>query len=127
MPKIKMTDKSEAHQILGMLIKRNRDTKQMFISQQRYLESLLQLYAMENCKPISTPLEPGKHFFNLSYDDEAFGRDSYQQAIGCLTYLSTVTRPDIAAAVRILPRSMASPSKDQWIAIKRILRYLKGT
>ena len=99
----------------------------MFISQQRYLESVLQRYGMENCRPISTPLEPGKHFFKLSDDDEAFDKGIYQQAIGCLTYLSTVTRPDIAAAVGILSRFMASPTKDHWIAIKRILRYLKGT
>ena len=74
----------------------------MFISQQRYLESVLQRYGMENCKSISTPLEPGKHLFELSDDDEAFDKGIYQQAIGCLTYLSTVTRPDIAAVVRIL-------------------------
>ena len=99
----------------------------MFTSQQRYLESVLQRYGMENCKPISTACEPGMHFFKLSYDNEAFDKGIYQQTIGCLTYLSTVTRPDIAAAVRILSHFMASPSKDHWLAIKWILQYLKET
>ena len=52
---------------------------------------------------------------------------TYQQAIGCLTYASTATRPDIAAAVGTLSRYMSNPSKDHWTAVKRILRYLKGT
>ena len=34
--------------------------------------------------------------------DEPFDIQTYQQAIGCLTYMSTSTRPDIATAVGIL-------------------------
>ena len=41
--------------------------------------------------------------------------------------MSTATRPDIAAAVGVLSQYMASPSKDHWIGVKRVLRYLKGT
>ena len=51
----------------------------------------------------------------------------YQQAIGCLTYITTATRPDIAAAVGALSQYMSKPSKDHWKGVKRILRYLKGT
>ena len=125
--RFEMVDKGEAHHILGMSIRRERETKSMFISQRKYLESVLQRFGMENCKPISTPLEYGKHFNKLSENQEAFDKEIYQQAIGCLIYLSTVTRPDIAAAVGILSRFMSNPSKDHWTGIKRILRYLKGT
>ena len=37
------------------------------------------------------------------------------------------TRPDIAQAVGAVSRYMANPSKEHWSAIKRILRYVKGT
>ena len=70
-----MTHKGEAHHILGMLITRDRDIKHTFISQQRYLESVLERYGMENCKPISTPLKPVKHCSKLLEDDEAFDKD----------------------------------------------------
>ena len=59
-------------------------------------------------KPISTPFEPGKHALKLSEDDKAFDKSIHQHVIGCLTYLLTVTRPDIAVVVRILSRFMAS-------------------
>ena len=80
---------------------------------------------MENCKPISTLLEVGKKFQKMS-DDEPFNVQVYQQAVGCLTYLSTATRPDIAVAVNSLSKYMSSPSKDHWVGVKRVLRYLKG-
>ena len=72
-------------------------------------------------------MEPGKKLQKLSDDEESFDTQTYQQAMGCLTYASTATRPDIAAAVGTLSRYMSNPSKDHWIAVKRTLRYLKGT
>ena len=51
----------------------------------------------------------------------------YQQAIGCLTYASTSTRPDISAAVGVFSQFMSNPSTDHWAGMKRIPRYIKGT
>ena len=51
----------------------------------------------------------------------------YQQAIGCFTYVSTATIPDIAAAVSILSTFMSDPSKEHWTGIKRLLRYVTRT
>lgn len=53
----------------------------------------------------------------------------YQAVVGSL-YLSTKMRPDIAYAVSCVScvaRFCAKPTKEHWTAIKRILRYLKGT
>ena len=72
-------------------------------------------------------MEPGKKFQKLSDDKESFDTQTYQQAMGCRTHASTATRPDIAAAVGTLSHYMSNPSKDHWIAVKRLLRYLKGT
>ena len=41
--------------------------------------------------------------------------------------MSTATRPDVAAAVGVLSQYMSRPSKEHWIGVKRVLRYLKGT
>ena len=54
-------------------------------------------------------------------------RSEDQAAVGSLLYLSTKTCPDIAYAVGRVARFCAKPTKDHWMAIKRILRYLKGT
>ena len=51
----------------------------------------------------------------------------YQSAVGSLLYLSTRSRPDIAFAVGNAARYCAQPTQLHWSAVKRILRYLKGT
>ena len=47
--------------------------------------------------------------------------------MGSLLYLSLSTRPDIAFAVNNVAKFCAKPNKQHWTAVKRILRYLKGT
>lgn len=42
-------------------------------------------------------------------------------------YLSTGSRPDIAYAVGLASRKLENPSREDFVALKRILRYLKGT
>ena len=125
--RFEMVDQGEIHYLLGMSIKRDRECRTLTISQTNYVEKVLRKFGMENCKPISTPLELGRKFQQLSQGDEPFNVQTYQQAIGCLTYMSTATRPDIAAAVGVLSQYMSRPSKDHWIGVKRVLRYLKGT
>ena len=49
-------------------------------------------------------------------------RGKYQAMVGSLLYLSTKTRPDIAYAVGV-----AASFVRHWTALKRILRYLRGT
>ena len=117
----KMVDQGELQFIPGMSIKRDRKKKILFINQEKYLESTLNRFAMQDCKPVSTPLETGTTFHKRTNDEEPFDKETYQQAIGCLTYVSTATRPDIAAAVGILSQYMADPSNDHWLGIKRLL------
>ena len=50
----------------------------------------------------------------------------FQQIIGTLQYL-TFTRLDICYAVNKVCQFMHAPIESHWAAIKRILRYLKGT
>ena len=52
------------------------------ISQPNYLDKVLKKFGMENCKPVSTPLEPGRKFQQLAPSDEPFDVQTYQQAIG---------------------------------------------
>jgi len=82
---------------------------------------------MENCKPISTPLEFGKKYEELSKEDEKFDTRTYQRAIGCLTYAATISRPDLSTAISILSKFMSKPSVEHWKGVKRVLRYVQGT
>lgn len=42
-------------------------------------------------------------------------------------YCMIATRPDIAFTIRYLSRSNHNPSNAHWTAVKRLLKYLKGT
>uniref|UniRef100_A0A803N215 DUF4283 domain-containing protein n=1 Tax=Chenopodium quinoa TaxID=63459 RepID=A0A803N215_CHEQI len=80
---------------------------------------------MENCKPVSTPLAQNE---KLSKEDDSEDADlkQYRSIIGSLLYL-TATRLDMMYAVSMLARFMQKPSQIHTQAIKRVLRYLKGT
>jgi len=51
----------------------------------------------------------------------------FQGIIGSLLYIVLGTRPDIAYSTIKLARYASNPSKEHFTAIKKILRYLKGT
>ena len=50
----------------------------------------------------------------------------YRSIVGGLRYL-VHTRPDIVFAVGYVSRFMEDPREDHWAAVKRLLRYIKGT
>ncbi len=117
----------EVSYVLGMSVKRNRETRTLTINQPKYLEGVLKRFGMQECKPVSTPLEPGKRFESLTENETPVNVQEYQMVIVCLTYATTATRPDLASAVGILSKFMSRPGKDHWQGVKRVLRYIKGT
>ena len=50
----------------------------------------------------------------------------YRSMIGKIQYV-VHSRPDIALAVGIVARFFANPKENHLMAVKRIMRYLKGT
>jgi len=59
--------------------------------------------------------------------DMDMSRIPYREAIGMLMYLTISTRPDIMYAVTYLARYVSDPGPVHWNAVKRVLRYLRGT
>ena len=51
----------------------------------------------------------------------------YRSAVGALIYAVTGTRPDLAHSVGVLSRYLATPGKQHWQCVKRVLKYIKGT
>ena len=87
--RFKMVDNGDIEYFLGMQIRRDRGKRMLSISQPKYIESILERFGMSNCKPVSTPIENNARFIKRSQDEESFDINTYQKAVGSLTYLST--------------------------------------
>ena len=51
----------------------------------------------------------------------------YASVVGSLMYAMVCAMPDIAHAVCVVSQFLSNPRKEHWAAVKRILRYLRGT
>jgi hypothetical protein len=127
-----MKDLGPAKQILGVRIQRSRKDKKLFISQEQYIEKVLERFNMNNAKVISSPL--ATHFKlstkqspSTDEEKEDMKRIPYASAVGSLMYAMVCTRPDIAHAVGVVSRFLSDPGREHWNAVKWIMRYLRGT
>ena len=118
--------------LLGVDITRDRPNRVLQLSQRQYVIDILERFNMAECKPVSTPMEPGirlsQSMAPSTPDEVAFmATVPYASAVGALMYLSVATRPDIAYAVGVLCRFTSNPGEPHWKACKHLLRYLQGT
>ncbi|KAJ0705145.1 putative RNA-directed DNA polymerase [Helianthus annuus] len=90
-----MTDLGILHYFLGM--KKEYESGNITLSQQKYAKGLLKKFKMEKCNIISTPMEYGQRLSKDDLEDEV-DQNLYRSLVGCLMYL-TNTRPDIMFAV----------------------------
>lgn len=121
---LKITSKPASY-YLGLEIARREDGS-ILIKQESYTKKILERFGMSQCNPVSTPIEKGSTGLT-SEEERASERFPYREAVGALAYLMTGTRPDIAYAVGIVSRKLENPTKADWLQVKRIFRYLKGT
>ncbi|GKB58366.1 ribonuclease H-like domain-containing protein [Tanacetum coccineum] len=117
-----MTDLGSLNYFLGIYV--TRYASRMFLSQQKYATEVLNRAGMLNCKPCHTPVDTDSKLFA----DGAPISDStlYRSLAGALQYL-TFTRPDISYAVQQVCLFMHDPREPHLSALKRILRYVRGT
>ena len=120
-------DLGKLHHFLGMKIVQDEATGSVWIGQPAYTESILKKFGMENAKVSPTPVDPSNKLLKATEADEPVDQHVYQSAIGSLLYLSVATRPDILYVVSNVVEFSANPTTHHWTAVKRIMRYLKGT
>jgi|GEM_PF-5095902 len=129
--RFQMTDEDPGF-MLGVTVKYEQSAKSMQLCQQQVIEDLLVSTNMATSVSVSTPMES----LTISeIDCPGIGSEEwhhmqkvpYRETIGSLTHICRHTRPDIAYALGVCSRFLHNPGKAHWEAVKRILRYLKGT
>ncbi|CAI7838596.1 unnamed protein product [Closterium sp. NIES-54] len=90
------------------------------------VQQFLQRFGFTYSSPQSTPLPTGHSLSAPPSDESVEPSGPYPELVGCLMYLMTCTRPDLAYPLSILARYVAPGRhrKEHMDAAKRVLRYL---
>ena len=124
----KIKDLGLVSNYLGMEITQANGT--IKVTQQRYLQRVLERFQMKDCKPAKTPMEEWIKLYKADKDYEYNHADRklYQELEGSLMHLSVQTRPNITYAVNKLgrfasnQRSNIGPHSDESCDISKAQR-----
>ncbi|CAI5959945.1 unnamed protein product [Closterium sp. NIES-64] len=99
------------------------------LTQSHMVEQVLQRFGFTYSSPQATPLSTRHSLSALPSDESVESSGPYPELVGCLMYLMTCTRPDLAYPLSILARFVA-PGRhrpEHMAAAKRVLRYVCST
>ena len=122
--RVNLSEAGKLHYLLGIQISISSDGE-IALSQRGYVDKILHRFGMSDCKPQKVPLSPDHGLRKWREGDEPADQKLYQQIIGCLIYLVTGTRPDIAYVTMLLSQYASQPNTKHMGAAKRVLRYLQ--
>ncbi|CAI7748251.1 unnamed protein product [Closterium sp. NIES-53] len=123
------TDLGELRSYLGLQITRDRAQRTITLTQSHMVQQVLQCFDFTYSSPQATPLSTRHSLSALPSDESVEPSGPYPELVGCLMYLMTCTRPDLAYPLSILARYVA-PGRhrpEHMAATKRVLRYLCST
>ncbi|CAI7854212.1 unnamed protein product [Closterium sp. NIES-54] len=123
------TDLGELRSYLGLQITRDRAQCTITLTQSHMVQQVLQRFDFTYSSPQATPLSTRQSLSALPSDESVEPSGPYPELVGCLMYLITCTRPDLAYPFGILARYVA-PGRhrpEHMAAAKRVLRYLCST
>ncbi|CAI7812755.1 unnamed protein product [Closterium sp. NIES-53] len=104
-------------------------TAHHYLTQSHMVQQVLQRFDFTYSSPQATPLSTRHWLSALPSDESVEPSGPYLELVGCLMYLMTCTRPDLAYPLSILARYVA-PGRhrpEHLAAAKRVLRYLCST
>lgn len=87
---------------------------------------------MKDSKPGDTPIAKGdkfclQHCPTMDLEKEEMHKVPYSSVVESLMYVEVCTSPDLTFIVGVLSRYLSNPGMQQWITVKRVMRYLKRT
>ncbi|CAI7798535.1 unnamed protein product [Closterium sp. NIES-53] len=122
-------DLGELRSNLGLQITRDRARRTITLTQSHMVHQILQRFGFQFSSPQPTPLSTSHSLSAPPSDESVEPTGPYPELVGCLMYLMTCTRPDLAYPLSLLACYVA-PNRHRmvhWDAAKRVLRYLCST
>ncbi|CAI7803635.1 unnamed protein product, partial [Closterium sp. NIES-53] len=123
------TDTSLPPFYILVYITRDRARRTITLTQSHMVQQVLQRFDFTYSSPQATPLSTRHSLSALPSDESVEPSGPYPELVGCLMYLMTCTRTDLAYPLSILARYFA-PGRhrpEHMAAAKRVLRYLSNT
>ncbi|CAI5989696.1 unnamed protein product [Closterium sp. NIES-64] len=120
------TDLGELRSYLGLQITRDGAQRTITLTQSHMVQLVLQRFDFTYSSPQATPLSTRHSLSALPSDESIEPSGPYPELVGCLMYLMTCTRPDLAYPLSILACYVA-PGRhrpEHMATAKRVLRYL---
>ena len=128
--KFKLKDTGDAGYYMGCHTAGNRKARELKFDQHLYVESMVKRFDVKKATKIpaasgvptlSKADEPRKP------EEEEMRKFPYREAVRALMWTATMTRPDIACAVRAVARFCQNPGPAHKKAVMKILQYLLHT
>ena len=121
----------DAGYYMGYHITGNRKARELKLDQHLYVESMLKRFGVRK----ATKIPAASGVPTLSKADKPWNPEEkeemrkfpYREAVGALMWTATMTRPDIACAVRAVARFCENPGPVHKKAVMKILQYLLQT
>lgn len=117
-----LKDLGSLHYFLGIEVLQH--TTGLILSQTKYATNLLVKAGMTDCRPCASPYSLKSA--NTSPDPPFSNPEFYRTLVSSIQYL-TLTRPELCYVVYAVCQHMHHPLESHFAAVKRILRYVKGT
>lgn len=115
---------SDVNCFLNVKFHRDFSAKTITMDQRSYIVKMLEKFGLSDANVVSTPFETDPALDNEIVPNlETLCREM----IGQLSFVAQWTRPDITFTVNYLSRFASKPTKSLVIALKRVMRYLKGS
>ncbi|CAI7891868.1 unnamed protein product [Closterium sp. NIES-54] len=107
----------------------DRARRTITLTQSHMEHQVLQRFGFQFLSPQPTPLSTAHSLSALPLNESIKASGPYPELVGCLMYLMTCTRPDLAYPLSLLSRSVAPGRhrKVHWDAAKRVMCYLCST
>ncbi|CAI7786518.1 unnamed protein product [Closterium sp. NIES-53] len=101
------THLGELTSYLSLRITRDRAQRTITLTQSHMVQQVLQCFGFTYSSPQSTPLPTGHSLSAPPSDESVEPSGPYPELVGCLMYLMTCTRPDLAYPLSLLARYVA--------------------